>query len=230
MDAVVPAGVRGSYSCQPELTGPSSGPNLEPVAAHLMPPAARKPPEQVAAMQLQVTLNDIEPPSWRRFWVEESITLGRRHEVLQIVMGWQNCHLHQFISGERFEEQIFYTPPCGGGPRPAAGTTNSGPASAIAEQQLAAEHHRKQLLQEGEDFAQPWLGCSMCRGGVISRPPVRQPEPMPISAVGAFSSGATGTPCQRVPWMKTSPKQGLPGLRYRFRLRPPSTTPAPPLQ
>ena len=53
-----------------------------------MPPAARQSPAQVAALQLHVSLNDIEPPIWRRFWVEETITLGRLHEVLQIVMGW----------------------------------------------------------------------------------------------------------------------------------------------
>ena len=76
-----------------------------------MPPAFRQPPAQVAALQLHVSLNDIEPPIWRRFWVEETITLGRLHEVLQIVMGWENYHLHQFITGERFEEKLYYTPP-----------------------------------------------------------------------------------------------------------------------
>ena len=43
--------------------------------------------------------------------MEETITLGRLHEVLQIVMGWENVHLHQFITGERFEEKLYYTPP-----------------------------------------------------------------------------------------------------------------------
>lgn len=76
-----------------------------------MPTASRQPPAQVAALQLHVSLNDIEPPIWRRFWVEETITLGRLHEVLQIVMGWENDHLHQFITGERFEEKLYYTPP-----------------------------------------------------------------------------------------------------------------------
>ncbi|WP_254980122.1 plasmid pRiA4b ORF-3 family protein [Cyanobium sp. ATX 6A2] len=58
-----------------------------------------------------MSLNGIEPPIWRRFWVEETITLGRLHEVLQIVMGWQDYHLHQFITGERFEDQVFFMPP-----------------------------------------------------------------------------------------------------------------------
>lgn len=76
-----------------------------------MPPPPGHPTAEVAALQLQISLNDIEPPIWRRLWVEETITLGRLHEVLQIVMGWQNRHLHQFITGTRFEDQPFYTPP-----------------------------------------------------------------------------------------------------------------------
>jgi hypothetical protein len=51
------------------------------------------------SLQRHVSLDDIEPPIWRRFLVEETITPGRLHEVLQIVMGWENAHLHQFITG-----------------------------------------------------------------------------------------------------------------------------------
>ncbi|MFM1900980.1 MAG: Plasmid pRiA4b ORF-3-like protein, partial [Cyanobacteriota bacterium] len=38
------------------------------------------------SLQRHVSLDDIEPPIWRRFLVEETITPGRLHEVLQIVM------------------------------------------------------------------------------------------------------------------------------------------------
>ena len=76
-----------------------------------MPPAISHPPAEVAALQLHVSLNDIEPPIWRRVLVEESITLGRLHEVLQIVMGWQDVHLHQFITGTCHEDRVFFTPP-----------------------------------------------------------------------------------------------------------------------
>lgn len=74
-------------------------------------PTGRQPPQDVPALQLHISLNDIEPPIWRRLWVEESITLGRLHEVLQIAMGWQDCHLHQFITGGPGEEPLFYSPP-----------------------------------------------------------------------------------------------------------------------
>jgi hypothetical protein len=69
------------------------------------------PDDPLVTLQLHVTLNDIEPPIWRRFWVEDTITLPRLHEVLQIVMGWQDVHLHQFITGSTHEDQLFYGVP-----------------------------------------------------------------------------------------------------------------------
>jgi hypothetical protein len=46
--------------------------------------------------QFKVTLNNSDPPIWRRIQVRDC-TLGQLHEVLQIVMGWEDSHLHQFI-------------------------------------------------------------------------------------------------------------------------------------
>ena len=46
--------------------------------------------------QLKITLRDIKPPIWRRILVAPEIKLNKLHDVLQIVMGWTNSHLHQF--------------------------------------------------------------------------------------------------------------------------------------
>jgi hypothetical protein len=46
--------------------------------------------------QLKITLKDIEPPIWRRVWVDKNATLGHLHWVIQIAMGWTNSHLHSF--------------------------------------------------------------------------------------------------------------------------------------
>jgi hypothetical protein len=46
--------------------------------------------------QLKITLKNIKPPIWRRILVAPEIKLDRLHDVLQIVMGWDNSHLHQF--------------------------------------------------------------------------------------------------------------------------------------
>ena len=50
---------------------------------------------------LKIQLLDIEPEIWRRFVVPASITLDRLHDVIQIVMGWTDSHLHQFTIGKK---------------------------------------------------------------------------------------------------------------------------------
>lgn len=47
--------------------------------------------------QLKVTLKDSKPPIWRRIQVTDDITLHYLHQILQVVMGWEDYHLHQFI-------------------------------------------------------------------------------------------------------------------------------------
>lgn len=54
-------------------------------------------PTPKSIYQLKVTLNDSKPPIWRRILVPDSISLHQLHTILQIVMGWTNSHLHQFI-------------------------------------------------------------------------------------------------------------------------------------
>jgi hypothetical protein len=52
--------------------------------------------------QFKVTLKESDPPIWRRIHVPDC-TLGQLHEVLQVVMGWEDCHLHQFdVRGESY--------------------------------------------------------------------------------------------------------------------------------
>ena len=43
----------------------------------------------------------IEPEIWRRIIVPGSISLDRLHDVIQIVMGWHDSHLHQFTIGQK---------------------------------------------------------------------------------------------------------------------------------
>jgi len=51
--------------------------------------------------QIKVTLIGSKPPIWRRFLVRETTTLSRLHDILQIIMGWQDYHLHMFtINGQ----------------------------------------------------------------------------------------------------------------------------------
>jgi hypothetical protein len=49
--------------------------------------------------QLKVTLKDTRPPIWRRVLVTGDTKLGKLHRMLQVVMGWEDSHLHQFKVG-----------------------------------------------------------------------------------------------------------------------------------
>lgn len=47
--------------------------------------------------QIKVVLNNIKPPIWRRLVVDSRMTMDALHDVIQISMGWDGSHLHQFI-------------------------------------------------------------------------------------------------------------------------------------
>lgn len=50
--------------------------------------------------QLKVTLEGIKPPIWRRVHVPADTTLDALHMIIQIVMGWEDYHLHEFTAGD----------------------------------------------------------------------------------------------------------------------------------
>jgi hypothetical protein len=56
-------------------------------------------PAQSSAHRLKITIDEIEPPIWRRLEVPSNISLSKLHTVLQIAMGWTDSHLHQFEAG-----------------------------------------------------------------------------------------------------------------------------------
>ena len=59
-------------------------------------------PVPTSIYQIKVTLHDSKPPIWRRILVPDSISLHQLHTILQIVMGWTNSHLHQFIIDDEY--------------------------------------------------------------------------------------------------------------------------------
>lgn len=63
---------------------------------------AKQPAHETHIYQLKVTLCDIKPPIWRRFHVPSDMKLGKLHQVIQIVMGWTNSHMHQFKVGKTY--------------------------------------------------------------------------------------------------------------------------------
>jgi hypothetical protein len=60
-------------------------------------------------IQMKISLDGIRPQIWRRFIVESLISLENLHEIIQIVMGWENCHLYSFsIGGEEVSKKMTF--------------------------------------------------------------------------------------------------------------------------
>lgn len=62
--------------------------------------------EKKKVYQIKVTLKNIKPPIWRRILVTSDITLDELHDIIQIAMGWDGYHLHQFKIGNRYYGEI----------------------------------------------------------------------------------------------------------------------------
>lgn len=48
--------------------------------------------------EFQIELEGIAPPIFRHVLVPSSITFAKFHRVIQLSMGWQDSHLHRFVS------------------------------------------------------------------------------------------------------------------------------------
>ncbi len=56
--------------------------------------------------QLKITLSGSYPPIYRKFLVNSKVSLSQLHQIIQILMGWYDCHLHQFL-----QKNIIYCEP-----------------------------------------------------------------------------------------------------------------------
>jgi hypothetical protein len=55
------------------------------------------------SVELKIELELVEPAIWRRVAVPDCYSLADLHNVIQIAMGWHECHLHCFdIDGVRY--------------------------------------------------------------------------------------------------------------------------------
>jgi hypothetical protein len=53
--------------------------------------------------RLKISLDESKPEIWRRVLVPGKISLEKLHFIIQIAMGWNNSHLHEFeINSKRY--------------------------------------------------------------------------------------------------------------------------------
>jgi len=55
-------------------------------------------------IQFNIRIADSSPSIWRSFQIMDDYRLDQFHQIIQIVMGWENCHLHKFTcKGKQYE-------------------------------------------------------------------------------------------------------------------------------
>jgi len=127
----------------------------------------------VPDIRLRIELLDTDPLVWRRVVVPEQINLHRLHELIQDVMGWEDCHLYEFQCNGRF-----YGEPDEWSDRPIALARNAKLKSLAARAKGGAFHyfydfgdgweHRLVVEATGLEETNP---CPRLIGGAMACPP-----------------------------------------------------------
>ncbi len=52
-------------------------------------------------LQLKMLLRDVHPAVWRRVRLADSLSIADLHQVIQLLMGWDDDHLHRFCVHSR---------------------------------------------------------------------------------------------------------------------------------
>ena len=52
-----------------------------------------------SVFQFKIVLDNTKPPIWRRFQILDTYSFWGFHVAIQDVMGWYDCHLHDFEVG-----------------------------------------------------------------------------------------------------------------------------------
>ncbi len=66
-------------------------------------------PHTTRGFRLRIDLQHTKPPVWRRIEAPGDLTLPELHDAVQAVMGWADCHLHQFRTGNDRHPPRFLT-------------------------------------------------------------------------------------------------------------------------
>jgi hypothetical protein len=58
--------------------------------------AALKGEQTIMVYRCRIELNEIAPKIWREFQFHPDVTFHQLHNIIQVVMGWENYHLYEF--------------------------------------------------------------------------------------------------------------------------------------
>ena len=124
-----------------------------------------------------MTLLGTRPPIWRRLLVPANVTLAQLHDVLQVAMGWQECHLHEFTAGGgQFgrpdpEDRFMGMPPVEDERRVRLSSVlNRTGAKAIYTYDFGDSWEHSILLEKRLPAA-PTIAYPICTGGQLACPP-----------------------------------------------------------
>lgn len=77
------------------------------------PPSRRRPRREPATFVLRIDLAGMKPPIWRRVEVPSTLMLDQVHELIQLLFGWMDSHLHRFALGSSVwdrDAEVFLCP------------------------------------------------------------------------------------------------------------------------
>ena len=78
-------------------------------------------------LRLKITLERFRPAIWRRVEVDDDLSFGELHRVIQVAMGWDDAHLHEFrVAGLRIATPVDSDGMFGDGPALPEGTAMLG--------------------------------------------------------------------------------------------------------
>lgn len=133
--------------------------------------------------RLTIRLDDVEPEVLRKIEVPADIRLPDLHRVIQIVMGWQDYHLHEFRVGRG---------PAWGTPDPSRPGDGPLPAKKAILADVLAHLKRNKTFQYVYDFGDDWVHTIKLEGLVKAEPDATYPRL--IEARGACPPEDCGGP------------------------------------
>lgn len=147
------------------------------------------------SVTVRIDLAHAKPPVWRRVELPSTLHLNELHDVLQLLFGWDDCHLHRFTQGTTVwdrDAEMFLCPY-----DVESGEDEGVPTFEVRlDEVLAAPGDRLRYVY---DYGDEWLLVLVVErvGGVVDRPHCTggRGNPPPEDSGGAWDwDGSAGPP------------------------------------